>query len=306
MYVISEVGSNFYDVDDCHEAIRLSAKAGADAVKFQMFSYRDLYGHGSDKPLGIELRWLDQLSEEAEKWDLDFMVTGFVPESVKLLTYYVDKHKIASSCAADPFMMRAALESNLPLICSLGGKTYKQCVDIISGVPDGYNATFLYCVSDYPACNIDWRKMEAIAELCEAKGFATGFSDHTLSTTPIYPVNTIEKHTNLLGVTGKPDCGHSLNYDEFSRFVKNCKHYYPQWDTSDLEPGMIEQHNKRLVLTEDVKKGDQLVMNQNYGIYRITSPNLLQVEPCHWEIFNEKRVTRDVYKGEALRLSDIK
>ena len=43
-FIIAEVGSCWETWEHCKDAINLAKNCGADAVKFQLFNHKDLYG----------------------------------------------------------------------------------------------------------------------------------------------------------------------------------------------------------------------------------------------------------------------
>lgn len=48
-FIIAEIGSNFTDFKSCLNTIAYSASCGADAVKFQLYSHKEMYGYEGPK-----------------------------------------------------------------------------------------------------------------------------------------------------------------------------------------------------------------------------------------------------------------
>jgi len=229
--IIAEVGSNWEgNITTAKKIITECKKAGADAVKFQMWRAKDLYKptHPSWKIIKkSELRFeqVKKLKEFSDKKNIEFFCSVFYPEAVTYLEKIgVKRYKVASRTCIfnDPHSLetlKKISETGKPVIISMGmGGNKKKIQQIFSK----NKKIFCYCISDYPldVNKIKWKK---------ALNF-DGFSDHTegISSPIIYATMKkslksknilIEKHVKLSTSEG-PDAATSIDISQLSELVK--------------------------------------------------------------------------------------
>ena len=232
--IVAEIGSNWEgSLSKAKKLIRLSKKAGADAVKFQIWRAKDLYSskhpHWKDiKKSELSFKKIKILKKYSDEIGIEFFCSAFYPEAVDFLeSINVKKYKVASRTCIfkDPFSketLEKKANTKKPIIISMGmGGDRKKIERIFSS-----NKTiFCYCISDYPLefKKINWN---------EAKKFE-GFSDHTIGITAplIFAVMKkeknakhilIEKHVKLKESIG-PDAETSIDTDELAQLVNHIK-----------------------------------------------------------------------------------
>ena len=228
--IIAEIGSNWEgSVTKAKKIIHECKKAGADAIKFQMWRAEDLYNtcHPNWKNIKKSELTFDKarkIKKYSDKYGIEFLSSAFYPEAVDLLeALKVKKYKIASrTCLLkDPYSMDTLLtkaRTKKPVIISMGmGGDRKKIEKIFSK-----NKTiFCYCISEYPTKlnKIHWD---------QARKF-DGFSDHTLGiVAPIIFTMIkkqdggkniiIEKHVKLKNSKG-PDASSSINTSELTQMI---------------------------------------------------------------------------------------
>lgn len=299
-FIVCEVGSNWRTREDCLESIGAAKVAGADAVKFQAFSHKALYGYPGNMVLKSELplAWLPTLAASAKAEGLEFMCTAFSPELVKAVDPYVSVHKIASSDAACPFMHRAVKATGKPYLVSYGAKSVAD-IQAVNDMVD-YRAIALLCVAAYPASFVDLDLLDA--------GYQ-GLSDHTLGfTTAVEAARrgamVIEKHFTAFPDMATPDRPHSLTPQEFRRMVDVIRTDEITVGPTCEETGMLLRHNRRLIATRDVRKGELLKLGHNFGSYRALQDEPEALAPYEWEKAEGKRATRNIARGKGVRLGD--
>ena len=232
--VVAEIGSNWEgNTIKAKKIIRECKKAGADAVKFQIWRANDLYDtkHPSWKIIKKSELTFNQasiLKKFADKIKIDFFCSAFFPEAVDFLeSINVKRYKIASrTCLLkDPFALetlKKKASTKKPVIISMGmGGNKKK----ILGIFPKNNKTFCYCISEYPLKfeKIDW----AIALQND------GFSDHTMgimapiiftilkkikNSKKIY----IEKHVKLKNSKG-PDASTSITTLQLKELISQIR-----------------------------------------------------------------------------------
>ena len=233
-FVVAEIASNWEgDLIKAKKLIQESKKAGADAVKFQMWRAKDLYSDSHPewkfiKKSELTFEKAKKIKKIADSEGIEFFCSAFFPEAISFLeTIGVKKYKIASrTCLLkDPKSEETLLQKSQtkkPVFISMGmGGNKKQMEKIFSK----NKVTFCYCISEYPTDikKIDWQK---------AKKF-DGFSDHTLGiTAPILftvlkkqegtKQIMIEKHVKLKKSKG-PDASTSIDTDELSQLVTHIR-----------------------------------------------------------------------------------
>ena len=232
--IVAEIGSNWEgSVTKAKKIIRECKKAGANAVKFQMWRAKDLYttSHPNWKNIKKSELTFDKtrkIKNYADKQKLEFFCSAFYPEAVDLLeSLNVKKYKIASRTCLfkDPFSLEILTKKSLtkkPVIISMGMGGNKEKIKKIFSENQ---IVFCYCISEYPTPfkKINWKK---------AINYE-GFSDHTLGI--IAPIIfsilkkqnnakniIIEKHVKLKNCKG-PDASSSIDTDELKQLVHHVR-----------------------------------------------------------------------------------
>ena len=232
--IIAEIGSNWQgSVNKAKKIIHECQKAGADAIKFQMWRAEDLYNTSHPnwkniKKSELTFEQVKKLKKYADQTGIEFFCSVFYPEAVNFLdALKVKKYKIASrTCLLkDPYSMDTLLteaRTKKPVIISMGmGGNKKKIKDIFKK----NKKTFCYCISKYPTLlnEINWK---------EAQKF-DGFSDHTLGI--IAPIIfavikkqqkarkiIIEKHVKLKNSKG-PDASTSITTKQLKELVSQIR-----------------------------------------------------------------------------------
>lgn len=315
-FVIAEVGSNWDTLHDCIQSIEQAKDAGADAVKFQAFSYQALYGYGwqtlagpRELPHSLPLDWLPQLKEKADACGIEFMCTAFSPELVAAVDPFVSVHKVASSDAAWPQMLKAV--SRKPVLLSTGAKGEGEidaAFRILGAITAGGRGIPLFCVAAYPAGFVDFDVMRLIAN---RYGGRVGFSDHTLGITAAVEAArrgavVIEKHFTAFPDLDTPDRPHSIGPDEFKRMVDLIRGAtQPTIGPSPEERDMLLRHNRRLIVTQETLPDEPLRYGVNYGAFRALYDDTRGLSPFAWELVEGRRATRPLKRGESIGAGDF-
>ena len=229
--VVAEIGSNWEgNFDKAKKIITECKKAGADAVKFQMWRATDLYSKKHPewkfiKKSEITLEKAKKLKEIADKVGIEFFCSAFYPEAVDYLEKLgVKRYKVASrTCLLkDPYSRETSeskAKTRKPIIVSMGlGGNTKNIKKIFSKNKD---LLFCYCISEYPLefNKINWK--DAIKY--------DGFSDHTMEIiAPILFATLkqqqgsnrifIEKHVKTKNTRG-PDASTSIDTEKLKEMV---------------------------------------------------------------------------------------
>lgn len=231
-FVIAEVGSNHdKDFDQARRLIDAAALAGADCVKFQLFSARELYPQGGDlydiiKSLETPREWVPALTEQAGAQGMEFLASPFDLSAVDVLaSANAPAYKIASSEATNlPLIGRAAAHGK-PMLISTGMcdlADVQEAIDVVRGAGNEH-ILLLQCAALYPAepSQVHLRTMDTLRNAFQCP---VGFSDHTLGlSVPTAAVArgacVIEKHFTLDKKGKGPDHFYALEPAEFTAMV---------------------------------------------------------------------------------------
>jgi N,N'-diacetyllegionaminate synthase len=232
--IIAEIASNWEgSISKAKKLIKECKKAGANAVKFQMWRAHDLYDPSHPnwnqiKKSEITFKKAQELKKYADEQEIEFFCSAFYPEAIDILEKLnVKKYKIASrTCLLkDPFALETLIsksQTKKSVIISMGMGGNKEK---IKNIFKNNDTIFCYCISKYPTKfnEIDWKK--AIKY--------DGFSDHTIEITAPILFTTlkkingskkiiIEKHVKLLNSKG-PDASSSIDIIKFSEMISNIR-----------------------------------------------------------------------------------
>jgi len=232
--IVAEIGSNWEgSYTRAKKIIQECKKAGANAVKFQMWKAEELYNKSHPnwneiKRSELSFQMAKKLKEFSDKQKIEFFCSAFYPDAVEFLTSIgVKKFKVASrTCllkdqySFETLKKKAESKKQIIISMGMGGNKGK-----ISKIFEKNNTIFCYCISDYPLKfeKINWK--QAIKY--------DGFSDHTMNiVAPILFTILkkqkrskriyIEKHVKIENSKG-PDALTSINTIQLSEMIKNIR-----------------------------------------------------------------------------------
>jgi sialic acid synthase SpsE len=328
-YIIAEVGTNHGgSLDRAKELISLSARAGADAVKFQSWkadriqNSKERTAEGKWVPstvlpvlqrYEVPREWHGILAETCREEGVDFLSTPFDVETARLLRDTgVPAMKISSSDLVYDELLEEVSGYGLPVFLSVGMANLgeiERALTILDrgGMPE---VVLLHCIAMYPP-RFEETNLRVIRTLREAFGLPVGFSDHF----PGHEIDVaavalgacvIEKHVTLSREDGAPDSFYALEMDEFRRMVgavrileqafgDGCKACMP------CEAGGLVHGRRSIYAARNLKAGSVLT-REDIAIVR---PNLGELKPRDWKQVIGARLMQDVQTGCPLRWSDL-
>ena len=309
-FIIAEIGSNWRNLEDCLESIKIAKDVGADAVKFQLFNFESLYGipkkmapswYNKDSELQVD--WLSNLRQECDNSRIQLMVSAFGTDLADKVDQYVHCHKIASGEITNVDLLETVAGFGKPVFLSTGGASSAK-IELALGILSGNSVVLNYCVGAYPAHGTDLFKLNKLAEY----GHPVGFSDHSKdyiylprAAVENHGAVSVEKHLTCIK-TNTADSPHSLNPAQFKTMcdvlhgVRKTT-LNPTYEESD----MVLRHQRRLVITEDVKKGGTVT----FGAYRSLNPSADGINPFQSETFLDAVAARDLKAGDTMGIMDI-
>ena len=258
-FIVAECGSNWLTFQDCLDSIKSAKECGADAVKFQMYTHKELYGYDGEMAGELPRAWITQLAKACEHYGIEFMCTAFSPDGYRYIDPYVKRHKIASAENTDKDILETVNGLGKPVIVSTGGthpeysEYFKTLVEQLNGV----DTTLLFCVGAYPAKNVNFANLVDLAKAF--RSVKVGYSCHTNEwITPFYAHFCLQSSTGkYLAVVEKhfmvrrmytPDSEHSILPDEFKKMVHTLKTGSLSADNGNpQEEDMVKYHKRRFI-----------------------------------------------------------
>ncbi len=248
-FIIAEAGSNHdRNFDQALKLIDVAVSAGADAVKFQVFSADEIAARTTDtivslagdqfgaygkdlhelyKKVELPIEWLSDLKKYADEKGILFTATPFHEGAVDLLEKInVPFYKIASFELVHLPLIRYAAKTGKPIILSTGMATMEEIDEAVAVLKEVGNEkyAFLHCGIGYPPSMEDIN-LAAMDTMRDHLGCPIGYSDHTLGITiPIAAVargaKVYEKHYTIdKGLSG-PDHQFALSPDELKNMIQ--------------------------------------------------------------------------------------
>lgn len=311
MKVIAEIGSNWRSLNDCHESIIKAKEAGAWAVKFQLFTPNSLYGPNEKFDLSqlgmtpyLHPHWIPHLAKHATDLDLEFMCTAFSPREYEIVNEHVNYHKIASAELTDISILKKVNSFKKPVFLSTGGSDIHDEIRNALLYLRDCDVTIMYCVADYPAKIIDFKKLKQM-QYEFGDGYDYGYSDHSLDLLNIprlakeAEATVLEKHVRLSNILDTPDASHSCTFDELKLMIDHLNG--SSFDSDKLANNdMRRLWKRRFVAITPIEDGERFRLGVNMGIYRakVTAEDPV-ITFRHFDIEGKKSRVK-VNKGDVI------
>src|ERR1700741_1944318 len=249
-YVICELSGNHNgSLDRALSMVDAAADTGCDAIKIQTYT-ADTITMDVDRPefrihgglwdgrslyelyqeAHTPFEWHAAIFERARQRGVTLFSSPFDESAVDLLDGLgAPAYKIASFEAVDLPLIRHAASKGRPLIISTGMANLAEIAAARTAALEAGAAgvVLLHCVSSYPAALED-ANVRTVADMAERFGCPGGLSDHTPGTAApgaavALGACVVENPFTLARADGGPDAAFSLEPDEFSALVRDCK-----------------------------------------------------------------------------------
>ena len=331
-YFIAEISANHCgEFETAKKLIKTAKVNGADAVKLQTYTPDTMTIKSNKKYFKIKnglwkgyglwdlynkahtpLSWHKELFLYAKKLGITIFSTPFDETAVTFLEKLnCPIYKISSFEMTDlPLIKRVALTKK-PLIISTGLSSLKEIEETFK-VAKRYGAkdiTLLYCVSNYPAKNIDFN-INNIKILKEKFNCRVGLSDHSLDNKIAFAsiaagAEVIEKHIALDGQKRGLDIKFSLKGKKIKEFKENINDVYNAMGKKKFYRNPSENKSKifrrSIFVVKDIKRGEKLTKK---NIRRIRPGYGL--EPKFFDKVLGKKTKKNLYAGNPLKIQQIK
>jgi N,N'-diacetyllegionaminate synthase len=333
-FVIAEAGSNWKcgtyedDLNQAKHLIRIAAKSGADAVKFQTYRSETTYvseagpsnylsKNGLNKninkifdDLSMPYEMIPELANYAKTEHIEFMSSPFSVNDAKQIDPFVSIHKIASFEINHVRLVEFLAKTEKPLIISTGACTYDEIDYVVNLVKKTHNnIALLQCTSKYP-CSLESLNLSVIPHMKTKYGVLVGFSDHSVDPIigPIMAIGfgarIIEKHFTLDRNLSGPDHAFALIPNELELMIKSIR-------LADLVKG----NGKKVILDKEIElrkfatrsiqaiknisKGDILQEGINFDILR-PGNHSRGLEARFLNLVNGKKSKKDLKPGDGI------
>lgn len=326
-YIIAELSANHGgDLSRARRIVEYAAHAGADSIKFQVYTADSLTIRSEKRDFLIEseslwtgkrlydlyaeastpYEWFPELFAYARKLGITPFATPFDLDAVRLLEDLNSPvYKIASFEAVDLELIEACARTGKPVIISTGMCDADDIADALKAAraAGGSDIALLKCTSSYPATAAE-ANLAAIPAMAKKFGVPVGISDHSLGTAVSVAACAlgaclVEKHVIDAREPATADSAFSLLPDELTRLVEETRIAYDAigheaYGPSDRERASL-QYRRSLYAVADIKAGAELTREN----VRSIRPGMGLV-PKHINVVLGRKAKHDIEAGTAL------
>jgi sialic acid synthase SpsE len=331
--VIAEVGVNHNgNFQSALRYIKAAKDAGADAVKFQLFTAEKLVTKDTKtanyqkmhtgnkkqfdllKKLEISHKKMGLLQDYASKIDIDFICTPFDVDALNfLMQRKISAIKFSSGDFDNLFMHEQIIKKKYPVILSSGMADENEIREVIKlyQLNNHLKVSLLHCVSAYPA-NIELLNLNYISRLSTIyPKISIGFSDHSTelvsgALSVMSGATIIEKHITFSRNLPGPDHKASLTISDFKKYIINIRlaeialgSGIKSISKQELEIKKIAR--KSLAYSRDLKKGSLISKKDLTSLRPNSGISILK----YAEVI-DKELKIDVLKNTMVNYSDFK
>ena len=253
-YFIADIAANHDgSLSRAKKLIKLCAKSGANAAKFQHFKAETIVLDEGFKKIGkishqkkwkesvfkvykkasINPKWTKVLSEECKKYKIDFLTAPYDLNYVDQVNKYIPAYKIGSGDITWKEIIIKIAKKNKPVLLACGASTLEETIDAVRLILK-YNkkVILMQCNTNYTneQSNINYINLNVIKQFKKIfkKKVILGLSDHTKGHATVLGSITlgakvIEKHFTDNNNRQGPDHKFSMNPKTWSEMVESSR-----------------------------------------------------------------------------------
>lgn len=329
-FIIAEAGCNHDGrLEQAKQLVDVAVRAGADAVKFQLFRASKLYPKTAGESaylkqarsiydiiaeMEMPYEWLPELARYSRQNGIVFLSSVFDEESVDRLDPYVQAYKIASYEMTHIPLIRYVARKGKPVIISTGTAHLDEIKETAETFfrTGNENLVLMQCTAAYPA-PLDSLNVRAIVTMKQVFGLPVGLSDHSRDPLvgPLAAVavgaNLVEKHFTLSNQLPGPDHGFAVEPHELTLMVQKIREVEHALGSGVKAVHPVEAElrgfaRRSIFALKDIRLGE-VFTNENTGVLRCgqLSPGL---EPKFYDELLGKHAQKDIQSGTAIQKAD--
>lgn len=324
--IIAEIGGNHGgDFKKAQLMIKEAARAGADAVKFQILKAEKIVSAKSKWGAYSGISHRDQLKRfrkieftysqykslkrTADRHGVLFLASVFDPESVDEIDDLLSAYKVASGDLTYYSLLKRLKKKRKPILISTGASDLKEIREVLK-VTGKRNTSILHCICAYPA-PFGEMNLKAIPFLKKELGIPVGFSDHSLGIECCLAAVSlgaciIEKHFTLNKRIRSGDHRHSADPKDLKKLVDSIRKIEKALGSEKRVVWKAERRARKLVrralyAASDLKPGKRIQPQD----LRALRPE--EGVPAKYELkVIGKKIRRPLLKGAPVLFSNLK
>ena len=339
-YFVADIAANHDGkLSRALKLIRLAAKAGADAAKFQHFKAETIVSDYGFKSLGkithqkkwnksvyqvykeasINNNWTPRLKKECHKHGLAFMTSPYDLDYVDSVYRFIDAYKIGSGDINWHEIVDKISKKKKPLMIACGASNLKEIKITIQRIlKNKTNVVLMQCNTNYTNLEDNFKYLNLnvlknFKKIFKTKKVILGLSDHTPGHSSVLGAvalgaRVIEKHFTDNNDLSGPDHKFSMNPKTWHEMVR---------DTRRLELSLgdglkkVEKNEKSTYLVQrrslrakkNIKKGTILKKDMVIPL-RPNDPYAIQPENLFKSL--GKKIKKNLMMGESIKWKDLK
>ena len=338
-YFIADIAANHDgSLRRAKKLIRLCAKAGADAAKFQHFKAETIVSDYGFKKIGkishqknwkksvfdvyksasINNKWTKILKKECDKYKIDFLTSPYDLDYVDTVNKYIAAYKIGSGDITWHEIIEKIAKKNKPVILATGASSIKDVIKAVNIILKfNKKLVLMQCNTNYTGNNnnynfINLNVLQTFKKIFKSK-IILGLSDHTFGHATVLGAialgaRVIEKHFTDDNNRSGPDHYFSMNFNTWKTMIDESRKL-----EKALGDGIkkIEKNEKETYLLQRraLRASTRIIKNK-----KINSKMIIALRPSTQKGLNPenikkiigKKAKRNIQPGEELNWENLK
>ena len=332
-YFIADIAANHDGkLERAKKLIRLCAKSGANAAKFQHFKAETIVLDNGFKKIGkithqkkwkksvfqvykdasINPKWTKVLHKECKKYKIDFLTAPYDLEYVDEVDKYIPAYKIGSGDITWKEIIIKIAKKNKPVFIACGASTLKETINAVNAILKiNKKIVLMQCNTNYTSEleNLNFINLKALNQFKKIfkKKVILGLSDHTPGHASVLGAITmgarvIEKHFTDDNNREGPDHKFSLNPKTWSEMIKTSRELeqslgdgFKKLEKNEKESVIVQ---RRGVWTNKKLYKDQILKTDDVQLLRPCPKN--SISPFDIEKYLGKKLKKNLNKDSII------
>ena len=336
-YFIADIAANHDgNLSRAKKLIRLCAKAGADAAKFQHFKAETIVSDHGFKKLGkithqakwkksvfetykdasINFNWTKELMKECKKNKIDFLTSPYDFDYVDKVKKYICAYKIGSGDITWIEILNRISKKNLPVILATGAATLDEVKNAVFTIlKNNKKLVVMQCNTNYTNSLknfkfINLNVLKSYERIFKNK-IILGLSDHTPGHATVLGAialgaRVVEKHFTDDNNREGPDHAFSMNPKSWKIMVdasrileKSLGDGLKKIEKNELKSSQVQKRG--IYASEDIKKNQ--IFKNHITVLRPALKNCLPANKFAW--LSNKKAKKNIKKFECINLKKV-